>query len=286
LPRSALSDICIAMRHGFYGMLATVALALAGGLAFMYSGIYNVAATSGHSAFVYWMLEQGMRASVRRRAGDVVAPRPFDEAMLSKGAHCFDVNCAQCHGAPGKAPAGFGKGVLPSAKSLTQTARDWSVEHIYWITRNGIRMTAMPAWEFRLDDRDLWAIAAFVDGELPQLTVEQYRARVAAASDQRCERPTRRAPPDSQRGLVTMRQYGCHGCHIIPGIPGPEVHVGPSLEHFAKRPLIAGALPNTPDTLLGWLLDPQSHRPHTQMPNLALTEQHAQDIRAYLATLE
>lgn len=273
------------IRGVIVGMLAMLGCLVAGGLAFMYSGVYNVSATSDHSGVVYWALEQGMRASVKRRAASVRAPA-IDEAMLRKGARCYDVNCLHCHGAPGKSPAEFAKGSLPAAKSLAQTARDWPIEHIYWITRNGIRMTAMPAWEYRLGEDELWAIAAFVDNELANLTVEQYRARVSESSGERCDQPMSRHKPDAKRGLITMRQYGCNGCHIIPGATGPEVHVGPSLQGFARRPLIAGAMPNTAENVIQWLQKPQSMRPRTLMPDLAVTEQHALDMQAYLATLE
>jgi cytochrome c len=83
-----------------------------------------------------------------------------------------------------------------------------------------------------------------------------------------------------------MRQYGCQSCHIIPGITGAEIHVGPTLREFAKRPLIAGTLPNTPEIVVQWLREPQALRPRTLMPDLHVTAQHAQDMQAYLATLE
>jgi mono/diheme cytochrome c family protein len=268
-----------------YGFLATCACALAGGLAFMYSGIYNVATASQHTRVVYWTLEQGKRASVRTHATGIVAPT-FDEAMLRKGAQCFHVNCVQCHGGPGQAPADFAGGLLPGAKSLVQTARELPIEQVYWITRNGIRLTAMPAWEFRLADSELWAVAAFVHRELPRLDVEQYRERVAAASADQCQGPGGGAPPDAERGLTAMNQYGCQNCHIIPGITGPAIHVGPSLEQFARRPLIAGTYPNTPENVVRWLREPQSVRPRTLMPDLGVTQQHALDMHAYLATLE
>jgi mono/diheme cytochrome c family protein len=269
-----------------YGLLATCACAVVGGLAFLYSGVYNIATGSQHTRAVYWALERGMRASVRTHAAGIVAPSAFDAATLRKGAHCFHALCVQCHGGPGQPPADFAGGLLPAAKNLLHTAHELPVEQVYWITRNGIRLTAMPAWEFRLDDSDLWAIAAFVDQELPGLTVEQYRERIAAASGEQCQQPASSAPPDATRGRKAMHQYGCQNCHIIPGIRGPQIHVGPSLRQFAKRPLIAGTFPNTPENVLRWLRAPQSVRPRTLMPDLNVTEQHALDMRAYLATLE
>jgi mono/diheme cytochrome c family protein len=263
------------IRWMVYGMLATLV-----------SGFYNVAASSDHTSVVYWTLEQGMQASLRRQAMQVPPPPQIDEALLRKGALCYAVNCVQCHGGPGVAPGQFSMGLLPAASNLTQTARDWPIEHIYWVTRNGIRMTAMPAWEFRVGERELWAIAAFVDQELPRLTAAQYRERIGAVRDQVCELPSKSTKPDAQRGLLTIRQYGCHGCHIIPQVTGPEVHVGPSLAGFARRALIAGVLPNTADNLVHWLQEPHSIRPRSLMPDLGVTEQHARDIHAFLATLE
>jgi mono/diheme cytochrome c family protein len=271
-------------------MAAGAALLLAilglGGAAFLYSGYYNVAASSEHTRIVYWVLEQGMRASVRHHTAEIQVPDLSDATRLKTGAHCFHVKCAQCHGAPGVAPDDIGLGLLPIPNSLTQTARDWPVEKIYWVTRSGIRMAGMPAWEYRLSDADLWSIAAFVDRQLPALTVKEYRALVSDVSSESCSRPTQTLPADARRGLVTLRQYGCHGCHKIPGVTGPDIYVGPPLEGFAKRGLIAGVMPNTPSNLIRWLREPQHVRPRTLMPNLGVTQQHAADIAAYLRTLE
>lgn len=273
------------IRWMIYGMLAMAGCTAAGGLALMYSGLYSVAATSQHTAPVYWVLETGMQASVRRHAADVQVPAVFSDAQLGKGAHCFHAHCAQCHGAPGHAPSGIAMGMLPVASSLVQTGRDWPVQQIYWVARHGIRMAGMPAWEFRLADEELWAIAAFVQRELPYLSVEQYRVRIASAAAARCEAPSQRQSPDAERGRRALRQYGCQGCHIIPGITGPAVHVGPSLLGFASRPLVAGALPNTPENVVRWLREPQALRPRTLMPDMGITEQHAWDMHAYLVTL-
>lgn len=268
------------------GALLAVAMALLAGLAFVYSGYYNVAASAEHTRVVYWVLEQGMRASVRRHARDLQAPRDIDAALLRKGALCFATHCTQCHGAPGRAPDDLGKGLLPIASSLVQTGRDWPIEEIFWVAKSGIRMAGMPAWEYRLGEQELWGIAAFIDRELPKLDVAQYRQRVAGAASERCEPPRQSAPPDARRGLTTIRQYGCHGCHVIPGITGPDIQVGPSLHGFARRPLIAGVIPNNAENLVQWLRAPTSLRPHTLMPDLAVTEQHARDMQAYLATLD
>ena len=50
--------------------------------------------------------------------------------------------------------------------------------------------------------------------------------------------------------------------------------------------LIAGRLANTPDNLVQWLRRPQIIKPGTAMPDMGVTEVHARDMAAYLATLD
>ena len=86
-------------------------------------------------------------------------------------------------------------------------------------------------------------------------------------------------------GKQVIQQYGCTSCHTIPGIPGANALVGPSLEHIANRMYIAGVLPNTPENMLWWLQNPPAVNPLTAMPDLGVTEADARDMAGYLYTL-
>ena len=55
---------------------------------------------------------------------------------------------------------------------------------------------------------------------------------------------------------------------------------------MASRPTIGGTLPNTPENLRAWLIDPHAFKPGTMMPNLGLTEAEATDLVAFLETLK
>jgi cytochrome c1 len=79
------------------------------------------------------------------------------------------------------------------------------------------------------------------------------------------------------RGKVAAEKLGCGACHQIQGI-WPRGMTGPSLENFARRGLIAGKLPNRPDALAAFLLDPSG----TGMPKVPMTRQNAADIAAFL----
>lgn len=93
------------------------------------------------------------------------------------------------------------------------------------------------------------------------------------------------ANADADRGRQLIQDYGCVACHTVPGVPGPSSRVGPPLENIALRSYVGGVLPNTPDNLLRWLLDPPAIDPLTAMPNMGLTSADAKDIAAYLLAL-
>jgi cytochrome c2 len=54
---------------------------------------------------------------------------------------------------------------------------------------------------------------------------------------------------------------------------------------MARRSVIAGIVPNTPENLERFLLDPHAVSPESAMPRLGLRVQDARDIAAYLSTL-
>lgn len=91
---------------------------------------------------------------------------------------------------------------------------------------------------------------------------------------------------DPDCGKRMIRRYGCGACHTIPGVPGANAMVGPSLDRIASRTYLAGRLTNSPSNMLRWIREPQSVDPYTAMPNMAVTEPDGRDIAAYLYTLK
>lgn len=88
-----------------------------------------------------------------------------------------------------------------------------------------------------------------------------------------------------EAGRMLLRDYGCVACHQVPGVPAPQGAVGPPLAGIADRRVLAGSLPNTPEALARWIQDPQEVEPGSLMPDLGVTDEHVNDIVAYLYTL-
>ncbi|HUQ89248.1 MAG TPA: cytochrome c oxidase subunit II [Vicinamibacterales bacterium] len=96
-------------------------------------------------------------------------------------------------------------------------------------------------------------------------------------------------PPSSeleQRGLQVVQQSACVMCHTVRGTAAGG-RIAPDLTHLATRATIAsGTLPRTPDNLRRWIRDPQSIKPGSRMPNLALPDNDIAALVAYLEQLK
>jgi mono/diheme cytochrome c family protein len=265
-----------------------VSAGVAAGAAFIYSGIYDISATEQHTVPVYWLIEATMRRSVHARSSQTAVPDLSSAARVRRGLHLYRVNCERCHGGPGTAPESFALGLTPAPANLTDTARRWDAADIYWVVKYGIKMTAMPAWQYRLQEQEIWDIVAFVHNELRLLSPTDYRAQVrdtdktAPASAVLAQRST--ATGDD--GKRAIQQYACGTCHYIPGITGATKPVGPTLRGIGGRSFIAGVLSNTSENMVMWIMSPQRVDPMSAMPDLGVTEQDARSIAAYLATLD
>ncbi len=97
--------------------------------------------------------------------------------------------------------------------------------------------------------------------------------------------PYRLTAGDARDGRNIILASGCGACHSIPGIHAAKGEIGPPLNSFSRRSMIAGELPNTPDNLVRWIENPPAVESGTAMPNLGLDDKQARDVAAYLYTL-
>lgn len=98
--------------------------------------------------------------------------------------------------------------------------------------------------------------------------------------------PSPGVPGNPENGRAVFLAKGCGGCHTLTQIPGAVGVAGPKLDNVTVRATIAGnAIPNTPQNMVRWLMDPASLKPGTAMPDLGLTQTEAQDLAALLYAL-
>jgi cytochrome c2 len=103
---------------------------------------------------------------------------------------------------------------------------------------------------------------------------------------EKAERIAKTGGGDEKRGRQLIDQYGCNSCHSIPGVAGPKGMVGPPLDHIGSRSYLAGKYPNSPETMMRWLQNPQAMDPQNAMPNLGISPADSRDITAFLFSIK
>lgn len=157
-------------------VVAGIVAALAGaGVAWF--GLYDVAASVGHSPPVELLLHFAMRRSVIDHAAELASPNLDDPLLLQRGALHYASGCAACHGAPGQLASPIAQGMTPVPPGLYSVAREFDPSQLFWIVKNGVKMTAMPAWPAPGRSDEIWAMVAFLR-HLPELKTADYAALV------------------------------------------------------------------------------------------------------------
>ena len=158
-------------------LVVAAALAVLAGVAYTYSGLYNVAATAPHNALSRWMLQTTQKNSVQARGEKVGASPRLGAEQLRHGVEHFADTCVQCHGAPGVERGELGKGITPTPPDLSKAVAKWSDQELYWIVKHGIKLAGMPAFGPMHSDEELWALVAFLK-RLPETTPAQITANL------------------------------------------------------------------------------------------------------------
>ncbi len=157
------------------GLLAIVIAVAAG--AFFFGGFFSVAATAEDPGVVNWALIQVRKASIARHAAEAPPVALDDPGVVRDGARAFlERGCANCHGAPGVAWAKFSEGLRPDPPDLKDIVNDREAKALFWVVKNGIKMTGMPSFQLAgLDDKEIWTIVAFLK-KLPTVSEADFKA--------------------------------------------------------------------------------------------------------------
>ncbi len=275
-------------------IVACIALEGIGGLLFMASGLYNIAADEPHFTLARWGLQAGRTRSVEFRSRGMKVPNLRDPSLVRHGIVLYQKNCQPCHGAPGVGEEQIGRGINPNPPPLVTAANNWTDAQLFWITSHGLKMSGMPEFGARLSETDRWAIVAFLR-RIVLLSPADYQRLTAAAdlgtgsqslswvSNDDYGFAQLKAHGNSDKGRELVGRFGCVTCHTIPEVGSASV--GPPLTNFAERQYIAGLLVNVPANTVAWITNPKQIKPNTAMPNLNVQPTQAMDIAAYLYTL-
>ena len=101
---------------------------------------------------------------VRRNSRDGIPPAPTNrESSIEEGDKLFGTECAACHGLDGHKLTDAGRWMYPRAVELTSPeVQQYSDREIFWIVKNGIRLSGMPAFGNVESDEHIWNLVHYV----------------------------------------------------------------------------------------------------------------------------
>ncbi len=104
------------------------------------------------------------RYLVRRASRGIIAPAPRDpQASLTEGDKAFGTDCSPCHGASGRKATDAGRWMYPRAADLgSAEVQRYSDAELFWIVKNGIRLSGMPAFGKLESDDTIWDVVRLV----------------------------------------------------------------------------------------------------------------------------
>ena len=121
-----------------------------------------------------WLLTHSVPASAKALSN----PLQSDAANVTAGTDLFRQKCEVCHGYDGSGKTEIGSGAFPRPPSLRTAVLSMSDGEIFYHIRNGIRNTAIPAWN--IPDRQVWQLVSHIRNlpmvaqtEPPQIAVVQ-----------------------------------------------------------------------------------------------------------------
>ncbi len=133
------------------------------------SGIYNMAATEKHWPITEIVIEWMRENSIAAHTKDLPVPVLEGDELLKSGAEHYHAMCTGCHLAPDMQPTELSSGLYPQPPVFHQrppendpTQKLEYARKYFWVIKNGLKMTGMPAWGLSHDDNEIWATTAFV----------------------------------------------------------------------------------------------------------------------------
>ena len=101
---------------------------------------------------------------IRRGAATVSAkPPPKDASAVSAGEGSYEMACAFCHGKGASGPTNVGRAMYPRAADLSaRDVQQMSDRELFWVVKNGLRLTGMPGFGNILSDDQIWQVTYYV----------------------------------------------------------------------------------------------------------------------------
>src|ERR1019366_6674272 len=163
-------ELKAAMMRFIFGFIAALMLIAVGSLGYVGLGLAPVATASAPLPFERLITGIALNARVRKEAPTSPAIQASD-AVYAAGANIYRINCAVCHGLPGRDQTAIAKGEFPQPPDLFQGkgVTDDAPGHTYWKVPNGNPLAGIPGFNASLNREEIRQVSLLLSdaGKLP-----------------------------------------------------------------------------------------------------------------------
>jgi len=227
-----------------------------------------------------------------------------EDQYVAKGHKIFSRYCSPCHGVEGDGNGYNASNLDPVPRDLTDSEEDYMAklenDEIYEVLElggYGVDLSGgMPVWGKVFSEEELWSVVAYVrtlhPNEGNEIVFTKGDSKEPVFNSKRNRYPKVRekifydlmesiaSDEDTFQEQVALgeeifSEVGCNSCHVVNGEGGT---LGPDLSG-------AGFMLQS-QFIFQWILNPQSFKSKTRMPNLNLNEEDAFAISLYVSTLK
>ena len=161
------------------GVILTLVCLIGGAYAYFAGGFAPVATASSPMPFEKNLAKIALNAKLQKEMPRNV-PIEANEANFIAGAHEYLINCAVCHGVPGKEKTAIARGEFPAPPELFhgKGVSDDPPGETFWKVNNGIRLSGMPSFHDVLTETQVWQVSlllANADKPLPPEVLQIVR---------------------------------------------------------------------------------------------------------------
>jgi len=150
------------MKHALAIAIALVVLLLIVGAVAVFE--FNLSALPEPGTTETYLATKAKRFLIRRASRAAIPPSPADlQTSVKEGDKLFGTECSECHGESGRKPTDAGRWMYPRAADLGSAGvQRYSDRELFWIVKNGVRLSGMPAFGRVESDEHIWNLVHFV----------------------------------------------------------------------------------------------------------------------------
>ncbi len=125
---------------------------------------FRLSSLQGPGAVETYLATAAKRWFVKRGARSVELPVAVDEGeSVARGQAIYGSSCSFCHGIGGRRPIDVGLWMSPRAPELDRSLLGESTDaELFWIIKNGVRMTGMPGFDEILSDDEIGDLVRYL----------------------------------------------------------------------------------------------------------------------------